>query len=90
METQCPNCGHTFQEPIGTVTCRNDLLALWITCPECKEEYTEWFKAQRLGTTLDDCIATIPHRFFYPAEGQTEKSMVAAGVQKIGSVMKGG
>lgn len=80
MEMKCPNCGYTFQKTAGTVTCRENLIALWITCPKCKKDYAEWFKTQRLGTTVDDCIATIPHRFFYPAEGQTEESMVAAGI----------
>lgn len=90
MKTTCPNCGYSFQKPTGTVTCREGLLALWITCPKCKEDYADWFKAQYIGSTVDDAIATIPHRFFYPAEGQTEESMVAAGVQKPDSQLKGG
>jgi len=100
METECPTCGHERCVSLGELfdnqldssegSRKNDLFGFWLICPECHEAYMEWIKVQRLGTTVDDAIATIPHRFFYPAEGQTEESMVAAGVQKLGSVMKGG
>ena len=88
--SHCPNCGFTLHRTACVATCADGLIGLWITCPKCGEDYAEWFKEQYIGSTMDDCIATIPHRFFYPAEGQTEESMVAAGVQKLGSVMKGG
>ena len=92
METKCPICGHLLDELWGRVTLSGNLLGCATTCTKCGEEYIEWFKStdvKHIGTTVDDAIATIPHRFFYPAEGQTEESMVAAGVQKLGSVMKG-
>lgn len=98
METKCPTCGHEHFVPLGELfnqrgssqVYRTDgLFGFWIICPECHEEYKEWIKVQRLGITVDDAVATIPHRFFYPAEGQTEESMVAAGVQKPTSEMKG-
>ena len=38
---------------------------------------------------MDDCVATIPCRLFYPAEGETMESMIEAGVKKLESVMKG-
>ena len=100
METKCPTCGHERCVPLGELFdnqrgssegSRNDgLFGCWLICPECHEAWVEWVKVQRLGATVDDAIVTIPHRFFYPAEGQTEESMVAAGIQKLGSVMKGG
>lgn len=88
--SRCPNCGYKFQHPEGRATCRENLMGLWITCPKCKEDYAEWFKTQFIGTTVDDCVATIPCRLFYPAEGETEESMIEAGVKKPESAMKGG
>ena len=89
MITDCPNCGHMLQNPTCVVSCTDDLLRLSITCPECEELFELWFNVKFLGITLDDCIATIPHRFFYPAEGQTEESMIAAGVKRLDSALKG-
>lgn len=89
MRVDCPNCRTILLNPSGAVTLKDDLLGLHLECPDCAEPFTVWFKGKIIGRTMDDCIATIPHRFFYPAEGQTEESMVAAGVQKLGSVAKG-
>ena len=99
MEMKCPNCGHERCVPLSELfdnqrvssegARKDGLFGFLLICPECYEAWVEWVKVQRLGATVDDAVATIPHRFFYPAEGQTEESMVAAGIQKLGSVMKG-
>lgn len=99
MEIKCPNCGHERCVSLGELfdnqrgssegSRKDGLFGFLLICPECHEAWVEWVKVQRLGATVDDAIATIQHRFFYPAEGQTIESMVAAGVQKLGSVMKG-
>lgn len=87
---KCPNCGFTMNHTACVATYSDGLLGLWITCPKCKEDYAEWFKEQYIGSTMDDCVATIPCRLFYPAEGETMESMIEAGVKKLESVMKGG
>lgn len=89
MRADCPNCGKILWKPSGVVTLRDGLLGLHLECPNCGEFFTVWFKGKILGRTTDDCIATIPHRFFYPVPDETEQSMIAAGVQKPASEMKG-
>lgn len=89
MRADCPNCRKILRNPSGVATLRDDLLGLHLECPGCGESFTVWFKGKILGRTMDDCIATIPHRFFYPALDETEQSMLDAGVQKLGSAMKG-
>ena len=89
MRADCPSCGKILRNPSGVVTLRDDLLGLHLECPNCEEFFTVWFKGKILGRTMDDCIATIPHRFFYPAPDETEQSMLDAGVQKPASEMKG-
>lgn len=86
---KCPNCGCDLDMLPGTIAYKNGLMALLQVCPACHEDHTVWFKTQFIGTTVDDCVATIPCRLFYPAEGETQESMIKAGVKKPASVMKG-
>lgn len=89
MTTECPNCGHVLQNPTGIAIFKDDLLGLHLECPACEEHFAVWFKGKLLGRTTDDCIATVPCTFFYPAEGETEQSMKAAGVQDSYPFKKG-
>ena len=93
MKTECPNCGHPSDDLWGYVFTSGNLLGCSTTCTKCGEEYTEWFKAtdvKHIGSTINDCVATVPCTFFYPAEGETEQSMKDAGVQDVYPFKKGG
>ena len=89
MRADCPNCGKILRNPSGVVTLKDDLLGVHLECPDCEEFFTVWFKGKILGRTMDDCVATIPCTFFYPAPGETEQSMKASGVRDAYPFKKG-
>ena len=71
--TECPVCGHIGEsDNVVTVTDRKLMTILQI-CGQCGECYEDHYTIHWLGRTSHGCN-------MFPAPGETEESMIAAGV----------
>ena len=74
MQIECPHC-KAMVEFDGNIVFNEDNLALvFHQCSSCGEYFNAYFKIRFIGCTTYDCN-------LYPAEGETEESMLAAGVE---------
>ena len=74
MDVRCPHCKNIV-EIDGHMVLRDHRIAFAThKCSSCGEYFDVHFKVRFLGCTTYDCN-------LYPADGETEESMLAAGVE---------
>ena len=73
-KSKCPSCGFEHDTDDWYTTVNGSLLQIMQECPECGNHYNEYYKINYIGSEVNG-------RDLYPAEGETEASMIAAGVE---------
>ena len=73
-KTKCPECGFEYTTDDWYTSITGDLLKIMQECPECGKHYNEYYKINYIGSEANG-------RDLYPADGETEESMKAAGVE---------
>ena len=74
MQTVCPHCGYAADSANLAVMDPPDHMSFLQCCERCGEYYTDHYKVHFLGSSAHGCN-------LYPADGETEESMTAAGVE---------
>lgn len=74
MQTVCPHCGYAADSANLAAMDPPDHMAFLQCCDRCGEYYTDHYRVHFLGSSAYGCN-------LYPADGETEESMMAAGVE---------